>query len=243
MLKIFIIVLFSTIILIGFYNIIITYNYQFIDIKTFEKINSTTTATLTNNIAEKIEIKSIKLFCIILTSKKQYKIRPKIVYESWAHKCDDFRFVTKLPNDNLNELAKQNNLSKLQIEFKNESIEFKLDENIKFLHPAHLTHDSYKQLTTKVYLTLKDIYKRYNQYDWYLKTDDDTFIFVDNLRKFLINKNSSMPITYGYDFKLFVKNGYHSGGAGYVLSKESLQRIGSKLNKNFKFCPNSGNYT
>ena len=67
MLKIFIIVLFSTIILIGFYNIIITYNYQFIDIKTFEKINTTTTATLTNNIAEKIEIKSIKLFCIILT--------------------------------------------------------------------------------------------------------------------------------------------------------------------------------
>ena len=111
--------------LIVSFNIIIAYYYQFNKLK----------VTFTSPNFKTVEIKP-KLFYIILTSKKQYKIRPKIVYESWAHKCDDFRFITMLPNDISNELAQQNNSSKLQIEFQNETIEFKLDENIKFLHPA-----------------------------------------------------------------------------------------------------------
>ncbi len=122
MFKNFIFTLFLTTLLIVSFNIIIAYYYQFNKLK----------VTFTSTNFKTVEIKP-KLFCIILTSKKQYKTRPKIVYESWAHKCDDFRFISMLPNDILNELAKQNNLSKLQIEFQNESIEFKLDGNIKFL--------------------------------------------------------------------------------------------------------------
>ena len=33
---------------------------------------------------------------------------------------------------------------------------------------------------------------------------------------------------------------YHSGGAGYVLSKEAFERLGSKLNQNYTYCQNSG---
>jgi len=73
-----------------------------------------------------------------------------------------------------------------------------------------------------------------------LKADDDTFIFVDNLREFVSNKNSSLPVTYGYDFKVIVDHGYHSGGGGYLLSNEALLRIGTKLNNDYKFCPNTG---
>ena len=96
------------------------------------------------------------------------------------------------------------------------------------------------KLTDKVFLTLKHLQKKYNNYDWYLKADDDTYIFVDNLRQFIADKNSSMPVTYGYDFKVIVDNGYHSGGGGYLLSNEALSRIGSKLNDNYTFCRNSG---
>jgi len=95
---------------------------------------------------------------------------------------------------------------------------------------------------------LKDTYIHNNEFDWYLKADDDTFVFMNNLRKFLKNKNSSVPIDFGYDLKIFGKNPlkniwpqtYHSGGAGYVLSKEALNRIGSKLNENFEYCENTG---
>jgi glycoprotein-N-acetylgalactosamine 3-beta-galactosyltransferase len=64
-----------------------------------------------------------------------------------------------------------------------------------------------------------DTYKYNNKYDWYLKADDDTFVFVDNLRLFLNDKNPNLPVDYGYDFKVKVEGGYHSGGGGYVLSK------------------------
>ena len=35
---------------------------------------------------------------------------------------------------------------------------------------------------------------------------------------------------------------YHSGGAGYVLSKETFKRFGSKLKDNVHFCPNRSGF-
>lgn len=180
-----------------------------------------------------VQIKQPKIFCIILTSKKNYKTKSRIIYDSWASKCDNYRFITMIPSELLESNSTEN-------QYKNVSIEFEYNKQIKFLQPADLIHDQYDKLTEKVYLTFKDIYKRYNNYDWYLKSDDDTFIFVDNLRNFLSNKNSSSPVTFGYNFKVIVNKGYHSGGGGYVLSKESLDRLGSKLSENLSFCPNSG---
>jgi hypothetical protein len=91
-----------------------------------------------------------------------------------------------------------------------------------------------------------------------IKADLDTFVHVNNLREFLKDKNPKAPITFGYDFKVIIDGGYHSGnvfikilyfyqklictclvvkgGAGYVLSKESFGRLGSTLSKNLTNC-------
>ena len=72
------------------------------------------------------------------------------------------------------------------------------------MQPEGLTIDSYSKLTDKVYRMFMDTYKfKKNQYSWYLKADIDTFIFVDNLKKFLKTKKSSHPVSYGYEFTLF----------------------------------------
>ncbi len=92
-------------------------------------------------------------------------------------------------------------------------------ENYKYniLQPPGLNEslNKYNRLTDKVFLTFKYVYNKYRNFDWYLKADDDTFVFVDNLKKFLSDKNTSWPVTYGYDFKVIVQNGYHSGKCLY----------------------------
>lgn len=39
---------------------------------------------------------------------------------------------------------------------------------------------------------------------------------------------------------MIVDGGYHSGGGGYLMSREALKRLGSTLANDYKFCKNSG---
>lgn len=61
----------------------------------------------------------------------------------------------------------------------------------------------------------------YNDADWFLKADDDSYVILENLRYFLSMFNTSMPHYFGRHFTPF--GGYNSGGAGYVFSKKALK--------------------
>jgi len=165
--------------------------------------------------------KNPKIFCFIITNVKNLKPKAQIIYDSWAYKCDDHRFVTLIPGKN-----------------KSEKLEERLNKKLKLLKPTGLIIDTYRLLTHKMFRMFMDAHKYYNQYDWYLKADDDTFIFYDNLKLFLADKNPKLPITFGRDFQ--INGGYHSGGAGYLLSNEALKRMATRLIRNYTSCRFSG---
>jgi hypothetical protein len=194
------------------------------------------------------------LFCLILTKKGDLDLKATIAYESWIHKCDNYRFLTILPDQSPNDVEYDyfydlntayilNNSSKLNL------IEYRQKfKYIKLLQPPGLVNDSYRKLTDKVYLAYKYIYKKYPNYQWYLKCDDDTFFYYENLERFLIDKNYSRAVSYGRfvgddDYRNSLdenQSGFLSGGAGYVLSNEAFGRLAKRLELNYSYCPNSG---
>uniref|UniRef100_A0A8C7FM46 Glycoprotein-N-acetylgalactosamine 3-beta-galactosyltransferase 1 n=1 Tax=Oncorhynchus kisutch TaxID=8019 RepID=A0A8C7FM46_ONCKI len=82
------------------------------------------------------------------------------------------------------------------------------------------------QLYWKTIRAFQYIYQHHhNDYDWVLKADDDTFVVIENLRHTLSKQDPEKPVYFGRRFHPFVQQGYMSGGAGYVLSKEAVRRF------------------
>ena len=63
----------------------------------------------------------------------------------------------------------------------------------------------------------------FNEFDWFMKADDDTFVIIENLKSLLEDYDTNTPIHFGHHFKYL--GGYFAGGAGYVLGREALRRF------------------
>ena len=93
-------------------------------------------------------------------------------------------------------------------------------------------------LWTKTRAAFQYIYDHhFDDADWFLKADDDTYVIVENLRHLLQDHDPVTPVYFGRRFKAYVPQGYMSGGAGYVLSKEALRRFVKTSLKDKTRCP------
>lgn len=159
-----------------------------------------------------------RLFCIVLTCPKNLQVRVEAAYDAWAHECDMVKFITVLP-----EHYSSDNVS--VINSRGVAKEARFKNRITLRQPANFFQENYNKLTDKVYLTMIDIYRSFgHDYDWFLKCDDDTFIFVDHLKEFLADHDPRRSIYLGYELNTWV-----SGGAGYVVSQAALKSLARKL--------------
>jgi len=183
-------------------------------INKLSKIDDTLNSKILRSIrpakSKEVDQLQTNLLCIILTSKKSIFQRGPAVWDTWSQKCNKTMF-------SLNS---------------NDLIQNITETNLKFLNKINILNlplnESYDKMAEKVILTLKLMYElndNTTKFNWYLLVDDDTFIYIDNLYKFLKSTDSKLPYTYGYNFKQVVPTGYHSGGGGVVLPIESLERL------------------
>ena len=147
-------------------------------------------------------IDSNKIICIILTTEQSFLTRGTTIWKTYGKKCDAILFACNCSN-----FLRNKNFT-----------------SIPFLQ-LNITED-YNKMDKKVVSALNETYKIYNKTNnWFLLVDDDTYVFVDNARKFISKLNYSQPHTYGHNFKITLKNGFHSGGGGTLFTPESMKRI------------------
>ena len=133
-------------------------------------------------------VPSTRVCCLILTSPKNFLTRAKAINETWAPRCDRYFFITEYPRETM---------TSEQINFA-QQIPIAPINNIKV---------GYYHLTQKSTLAFLFAYENYfNDYDWFLKADDDTYLIVEHLKSFLSEQNSFEPITFGYNFKVIIIN-------------------------------------
>ncbi|OXA53481.1 glycoprotein-N-acetylgalactosamine 3-beta-galactosyltransferase 1-like isoform X2 [Folsomia candida] len=140
--------------------------------------------------------KKVKVLCWNLTNPENHETKAVQVQRTWGKRCNKLLFMSSTADPKLPTIALPN-----------------VKEGRNFLWGK--TKEAFKY-----------VYKHhFAEADWFMKADDDTYVIMENLRFLLKGIDPESPIYYGCKFKPHVKQGYISGGAGYVLSKEALRRF------------------
>ncbi|KAH8274129.1 hypothetical protein KR044_011429, partial [Drosophila immigrans] len=139
--------------------------------------------------------KEVRLLCWVMTNPTNHKIKARHVKKTWGKRCNILLFMSSAEDDELPTV-------KLDVGEGRPNLWRKVKEAFKYVYKHH-----------------------YNDADWFYKADDDTYAIIENLRLMLYPYNPITPLYFGFKFKPFVKQGYMSGGSGYVLSKEALRRF------------------
>ncbi|KAJ6640066.1 Glycoprotein-N-acetylgalactosamine 3-beta-galactosyltransferase 1 [Pseudolycoriella hygida] len=150
----------------------------------------------------------VKVLCLILTTANNHQTRALHVKNTWGRRCNKLLFMSDKEDKDLDTVG------------------------------LNVTHD-HAHLWGKTKLSFEYIYKYHvNDYDWFLKADDDTYVIVENLRYMLQRHSPESPIYFGNQFQITTPfhQIYMSGGAGYVLSREAVKRFVEKAIPNKKIC-------
>lgn len=140
----------------------------------------------------------VRIACLIMTHPDNYDGPLKHVRATWAKRCNG-RFFVSTPHEKNSQLQ---DVVELQM------------------------HEGRDVLWGKTKLVFEYAYtNQLDNFDFFLKADDDTYVILENMRYMLSTVNASEPVYMGRRFKPFTPQGYMSGGAGYILSREAVRRF------------------
>nr|CDJ81762.1 Protein C16D9.6 [Haemonchus contortus] len=137
-----------------------------------------------------------RLLCFVITTPKYHYTRVPAIYETWLPRCDHGQFFTSE----------------------------RMGEEVPHSTVLADLPDDYRYLFQKTMIALHYAYTNISdQFDWYYKADDDTYVIMEHMYEYLATLDPSEPYYLGYTMKPFLKRGYNGGGAGYVLSRAALK--------------------
>ncbi|KAG7457512.1 hypothetical protein MATL_G00227900 [Megalops atlanticus] len=139
--------------------------------------------------------RKVRVLCWVMTVPKNLKTRTQHVRATWTQHCDKVLFMSSVNETSFPTVG-------LNVKEGRDQLYWKTIRAFQYIHQHH-----------------------FEDADWFLKADDDTYVVLENLRYLLSKHDTEEPVYFGRRFHPFVRQGYMSGGAGYVLSREALRRF------------------
>ncbi|XP_030244362.1 glycoprotein-N-acetylgalactosamine 3-beta-galactosyltransferase 1 isoform X2 [Drosophila navojoa] len=117
----------------------------------------------------------IRVLCMVLTCPENLELNAQHVHATWGQRCNKLIF------------ASSENYEPLGV--------------VKVVEPDA---GSYKDLWNKTREGFRYVWQEYgDQYDWFVKADDDTYIIMENMRRMLSVYDPAMPLYFGYQMKRY----------------------------------------
>ncbi|XP_068140299.1 glycoprotein-N-acetylgalactosamine 3-beta-galactosyltransferase 1 [Drosophila tropicalis] len=149
-----------------------------------------------------------RVLCMVLTCPENLEREAKNVYATWGQRCSKLIFAS---SENY--------------------------EPLGVVQVVEADGGSYADLWNKTREGFRYVWQIYGQdYDWFLKADDDTYVIMENLRYMLSYYDPDMPVYFGYKMTRYNVS-YMSGGASYVLSRQALNRFMLQAYPSEIICP------
>ncbi|XP_062559462.1 glycoprotein-N-acetylgalactosamine 3-beta-galactosyltransferase 1-like isoform X2 [Armigeres subalbatus] len=152
---------------------------------------------------------TVRVLCWVMTTPANHETKALHVKRTWGRRCNKLLLMSSFED------AKVGTIALDGVGEGRQSLWNKTREAFRYVYEQHL-----------------------DEYDWFMKADDDTYVIMENLRFFLYPYSPQYPIFFGSKFRYpeYVRQGYFSGGAGYVLSREALKRFVEQALNNTETC-------
>ena len=112
------------------------------------------------------------ILCWIMTGPSNHQTKAVHVKHTWGSHCDKLMFMSTEEDKELGSI-------KLDVEEGRQGLWGKTKLAFKYVYENH-----------------------YDEYDWFMKADDDTFVIIENLKYLLSNYNTTDPLSFGHHFKV-----------------------------------------
>ncbi|KAH8297572.1 hypothetical protein KR054_003244 [Drosophila jambulina] len=136
-----------------------------------------------------------RILCMVLTMPKHHQTKAAEVKLTWGRRCNKLVFISSQEDKELGAID------------------------------IHLV-EKRRHLLRKVGKALKYVFQNFvEEYDWFLKAEDDTFVVMENLRLLLYPYDPEAALYFAQRNHSSSLKGNKSEGASYVMSREALRRL------------------
>lgn len=147
----------------------------------------------------------VRIVCWINMSPKFHKTKAVHIKNTWGRRCNKLLFMSTEDDPDLPAI-------KLPVEDGLDHFWMKFKLAFAYVHEHH-----------------------FNDGDWFMKADDDSYVVMENLRAMLYQYQPQTALMFGDRLTPYVSTGYMQGGC-YIMSKKLLTKFVTKLTPNLTAC-------